>query len=906
MKEYKDPSQNFLEGYQNPINSFFNPQSVALIGATEKDPSVARTILNNLLHHGYQGKIYPINPKYEKVLGVKCYPDIKAIDEKIDLVVIVTPAKTVPALVKDCVDCQVDSIIIISAGFKEAGDAGKKLEEDILRTIQNTKTRIIGPNCLGLMNPHRNLNATFSADMALKGNLAFISQSGAMCTSVLDWSLKEKVGFSAFISIGSMSDVQFGDLIEYLGHDPKTEIILIYMETIGDARIFLSAAKKVALTKPIVLIKAGRTQAAKKAAASHTGSLAGSDDAFDAAIRRVGVLRVNQIEELFDMASALSKQPMPKGPNLTIITNAGGPAVLATDGTILSGAKMTELHPKTIELLNQFLPAAWSHSNPVDILGDATDEAYAKSLEVVAHDPHTDGVLVILTPQDMTKPLETAQAVSRLSHLGKPVLASWMGGAKLDSGIHVLHQNNIPNFPYPDEAAKVFGTMWTYHENLRALYETPAIRDEDFDKLLVEKRIEIVEKIFHHALKEGRTILTEFESKKILEAYDIPTVKTVVCHTVDEAIKQADAIGYPIVLKLHSDTITHKSDVGGVKLNLKNSHAVKEAYHAIEEAVTKHHSKKDFGGVSVQQMISLKGTEILVGSIVDDQFGPVIMFGTGGVLVEVFKDRALSIPPLNSTLAMQMMSQTKIYEALKGVRGKEGVSFEKLEKILINFSKLILEHPRIKECDINPLLASAEQIIALDARFVINTAHEPIVSSAMRAYPTEYIKAATLKDGSDIRIRPVRPEDEPKVKLFHEELSENTVRARYLSLLSLEERTSHERLIQICSIDYGNEMRLIAEDAHHKIVGIASYRRLPNSKDADFKLTLVDRIQGKGLGTVLLEHLIHIAKEEKLKKLTGSILDENTHLLEMCKKHGFKVEKSGSHPKLYKATLKLS
>lgn len=905
MQEFKDPSQNFLEGYENPIDGFFNPKSVALIGATEKNPSVARTILSNLIEHGYKGAVYPINPKYENVLGLKCYPSIESINQPVDLVIIVTPAKTVPALVKSCVKKEAPSIIIISAGFKEAGSEGIQLEKEVLDAIKGSKTRIIGPNCLGLMNPHAHLNATFSADIAKKGNIAFISQSGAMCTSVLDWSLKENVGFSAFVSIGSMADVQFGDLIQYLGNDPKTEMILIYMETIGDPRIFLSSAKKVAMTKPIVLIKAGRTQAAKKAAASHTGSLAGSDDAFDAAIKRVGVLRVDQIQELFDMALVLSKQPLPKGPNLTIITNAGGPAVLATDGAILSGAKMTDLEEKTIKELSTFLPAAWSHSNPVDLLGDADEKAYASSIEVVAKDRNTDGILVILTPQDMTKPLETAQALSKLSHTSKPVLASFMGGEKLTKGINALNESGIPNFPYPDEAAHAFGKLYSHQQELLALYETPATREHDFDIEHVNSRIEIVESILQQAIQEKRPFLTEFESKKILQAYDIPTVETIVCETKEQAAKAAEKLGFPVVVKLHSDTITHKSDVGGVKLNLQTKEEVENAFETILANVTRLHSKEDFNGVTVQQMITFKGTEILLGSIVDEQFGPIVMFGTGGVLVEVFKDRSLGMPPLNATLAKQMIEKTKIHEALKGARGKKSIDFHKLETIMINFSKLIVEHPSIIECDINPLLAAHEKIIALDARFVVALEEKQIVKSAIRPYPSEYVKKIELKDKSSVLIRPIRPEDEPQISAFHTQLSENSVRKRFFAFLSLEERTAHERLIQICAIDYQNEMRFVAIDSKGKVLGVISYHKLPNSSIADFKLIIADDAQNKGLGKKMLQHLLDTAKQEGVSKIYGTVLDENTILLSMCKKLGFTLEPSKKEKKIVHVTLKL-
>lgn len=890
MAKFYDPFQNYLEGNHNPIDGFFNPRSIAIVGATEKNPSVARTILNNLITQGYKGKIYPVNPKYPTLLNLPCFPSLEAIDHPVDLVIIVTPAKTVPPIVESAVKLHVPSIIIISAGFKEAGQEGIALENKIVKTIQNTNTRIIGPNCLGLMNPHIGLNATFSSDIAKKGNIAFISQSGAMCTSVLDWSLRENVGFSAFVSIGSMADVQFGDLIQYFGSDPKTEMILVYMESIGDPRVFLSSAKKVALTKPIVLIKAGRTQAAQKAAASHTGSMAGSDDAFDAAIRRVGVLRVDRIEELFDMTLTLSKQPIPKGPHLTIITNAGGPAVLATDGAVLNGAKMAELEQTTIDQLSEFLPAAWSHSNPVDLLGDADEKAYARTIPIICKDKNTDGILIVLTPQDMTKPLETAQALAQLKDLDKPIFASFMGGDKLKEGIEVLNHSNIPNFMYPDEAAKTFGKIYHHQEEIKALYETPAIREKDFDPKMLQERIQFVDAIIHQAIEEKRTYLTEFESKKILQAYSIPTVETIVAETKEKAVHAAEKIGFPVVLKLHSDTITHKSDVGGVKLNIQTKEAVIEAYETIKQNLLKKHQASDFGGVTVQKMINLSGTEILIGSLADSQFGPVMMFGTGGVLVEVFKDYALELPPLNATLAKRMIEKTKISKVLKGVRNKKGIDFALLEKIMINFSKLILEHPMILECDINPLLASHENIIALDARFVIALDKKEIVQTAMRPYPTEYISKVDFKEDKNIIIRPIRLEDEPKIIAFHHEISETRVKKQYLEPFSLKDRINHQRLIHICSVDYQNEMRFVAVNTKEEIIGVTSYQKFPNSDAADFRLTIVDRAEDKGLDEKLLVHLISIAKKEKISRLHGALSKENTHLIELCKNLGFSIK----------------
>lgn len=892
---------------RHPLDPVFSPKVVAVIGATETRGSVGRTVFQNLGRGGFEGTVYPINPKRSSVLCVKAYPNVADIPEKVDLAVITTPAASVPGLIRECAAAGIPGAIIISAGFKETGARGVELERQVLAEAQKGKMRIVGPNCLGVMVPHLGLNATFASTIAKPGSVAFLSQSGALCTAILDWSLRENVGFSAFVSIGSMLDVNWGDLIYYLGDDPRTKSIVIYMESIGDARSFLSAAREVALTKPIIVIKVGRTEAAAKAAASHTGSLTGSDEVLHAAFRRVGVLRVESIAELFHMADVLAKQPKPKGPRLAIVTNAGGPGVLATDTLISSGGQLAEPSAQTLTALNELLPSAWSHNNPVDILGDAGPERYAKAVKIVADDPNNDGLLVILTPQAMTDPTGTAEQLKPFAQIpGKPLLASWMGGLEVEPGQRILNEAGIPIYKYPDGAARAFYYMWRYSYNLRALYETPAlVANQQGDAGQRAK----ADAIIQHARKHDRTILTEHESKQLLAAYGIPTVDTRVALTEEEAVKLGEEIGYPVVLKLYSETITHKTDVGGVQLNLRNATAVRKAWHAIETSVAKFAANQSpakdakttnpFLGVTVQPMIRLEGYELIIGSSPDPQFGPVLLFGTGGQLVEVFKDRALALPPLNATLARRMIEQTKIYEALKGVRGRAPINLAALEELLVRFSQLVVEQPWIAELDINPLLVSPEQIIALDARVVLHpksTPEDKLPKPAIRPYPTQYVKAWKLKNGEQVTIRPIRPEDEPLMVKFHQSLSEESVYYRYFSKLKLDQRIAHERLMRICFNDYDREIALVTErkdvaTGQNEIIAVGRLSKERGLNEAEFALLISDRWQGQGLGTELLKRLVEVGRDEKLSRITAFILSENHAMHHLSKKAGFKVER---------------
>jgi acetyltransferase len=887
----------------HPLDPLFRPETVAVIGASATPGSVGAILMRNLTENAFNGVVYPINPRRRAVHGMHCYSSLADIPEPIDLAVIATPAATVPGLIQECLDHGAKGAIIISAGFSELGEEGRALEREILRLARG-RMRIIGPNCLGVIHPPFGFNASFAATMPTTGHVALLSQSGAICTSILDWARETNVGFSAFVSVGSMIDVDFGDLIDYFGEDPRTQSILLYMESVGDVRKFLSAARAFARSKPIVVVKSGRHEAGAKAAASHTGALAGADAVFDAAFRRAGVLRVTTISELFNMAEILAAQPTPMGPSLAIITNAGGPGVMATDALMLSGGQLAALAPETQAALNEALPPFWSRANPIDILGDATPERYRQAVEICARDPGVDGLLVLLTPQAMTDPTETARKLLPLSRSGqKPILASWMGGAEVREGRRVLNMAGFPIFDSPEAAIQAFLHMVQFRRNQELLYETPeAVSAQDrFDPQQVRSIIE-------GARKQNRTLLTETEAKEALAAYRIPVTPTIDCKTPDEAIAAARRVGFPVVLKLLSKTITHKSDVGGVQLDLGDESAVRHAYAAIQEKLAELGKSDAFEGVTVQPMIRAKGRELIIGSSIDRQFGPVILFGAGGTLVEIFKDSALALPPLNRALARRLMERTLIHRALLGARGMASVNMAELESLLVCFSQLVADFPEIAEIDINPLLASPEKIVALDARILLMPAETPENARprlAIRPYPNRYVTPIKLRDGTDLLLRPIRPEDEPLITAFHAGHSEHTLRMRFFGLVRV---LTRENLIRLCHLDYEREIALVAIDQREggpQIAGVSRYYLRPEIGEAEFAIVIGDAWQRRGLGSLLMRRLIEIAKDQGVKRLVCQLLAENDGMNRLMTSLGFRIEHT-SDPSVLKASLDLS
>jgi acetyltransferase len=893
------------------LDPLFLPRSIAVIGATDRPGTVGRTLLTNLQATPFSLKLYAVNPARDEILGVKSHKQISGIAGGVDLALIVTPAHTVPRIIGECVDAGVKSAVVISAGFREQGHDGAVLEDQIQEHLArgSSSLRLVGPNCMGFMNPTIGLNATFAKSIPQKGSVAFLSQSGAMLTAILDWSHNEHVGFSAIVSTGSMLDVGWGDLIYHFGDDPNTKSILVYMESVGDARSFLSAAREITLSKPIIVIKAGRSEAASRAAASHTGALTGSDDVFDAALRRCGALRVQNIADLFYMAEVLSKQPRPRGPRLTIVTNAGGPGVLATDALIATGGQLTTLSPESIDALSEFLSPHWSHANPIDVLADADAERYVKAVDIVSKDPGSDGLLAIIAPQGLADPTLVAERMQSYAHSsGKPVIASWMGGEGVEAGTSILNSAGVPTFSYPDTAARAFTYMWRYTCNLRGLYETPELVEGAVPTAEARSK---VSQFVHDVRSQGRTMLNEFEAKQLIAHYGIPVVETRAAENEDQAIAHASEIGYPVVLKLLSNTIAHKTDVDGVHLRLESAEEVRGAYAAIRTSVEEKAGPQHFAGVTVQPMIRRDGYELILGSSVDPQFGPVILFGSGGVMVEVYRDHALALPPLNTTLGQRLMEQTKIYTALQGVRGRKPVNLVALEGLLVRFSQLVVEQPWIKEIDINPLLASPDHLLALDARVVLHDSSmqvENLPRPTIRPYPAQYVAEWRMKDGTPVTIRPIRPEDELLMVHFHTTLSERSVYLRYFCSLSLSTRVEHDRLVRICFGSYDRGFALVAEHKNsdtgqREILGVGRFSYI-NRAEAEAAVLVSDQWQGHGLGTELLATVARVARDEKYKRLSWEILRDNLATQAIFKKVGFKL-RSMEDPSSVSALLQL-
>ena len=873
------------------IHVMFDPKTIALIGATEKEGAVGRTILENLLR-SKERRIFPVNPHASKVLGVESYSAIAGVPDHVDLAVVATPARSVPGVVEECGKAGVEGVVIISAGFKEIGEEGTHLESEIDRIRKKYGMRIMGPNCLGFVRPGLGLNATFLQGEPPPGDIAFISQSGALGSAILDWAVSAMIGFSMFASLGSTIDVDFGDMIDFLGDDPATRSILIYMESVGDARKFMSAARGFARRKPIIILKPGRFAESARAAHSHTGAMAGDDAVYEAAFRRAGVVRVGEIAELFNAAEVLDSKKLPAGPRLAIVTSAGGPGVMATDALIHLGGELAELSADSMNQLNAFLPPYWSKANPVDVLGDATVDRFTKALAICLGDPMVDGVLVIYVPLDSAPSTQLAQAVAESAKkASKPVISTWMGGERVEEGRHIFIENSIPGYDTPEEAVRTYMNMCRYKRHLEELYETP-------DELPAHKAPskDHLKELLRTALKEGRTLLNEEESKDFLMTYRIPVTMVQVAHDPDAAVSIAEKAGYPVVIKVVSPDISHKSDVGGVIMGIDSSAALKKAHDTLMQRVKKNAPEAAITGVAVEKMVTDVDYELILGAKKDRDFGSVILFGMGGTMAEFIKDFSIGLPPLNQTLAKMLMQDTRVYKMLQGFRGKPAADFEGIEEILVNFSNLIVDFPEIAEIDINPLAISNGKASALDARIIIDRDYDSTSQSPhphshliITPYPIKYITPWQLSDGTKVLLRPIRPEDEPAERELLSTLSQETLRTRFFSVST---DISHERLILFCNIDYDRHMAIVAEmeeDGKKSMIGVA---RLIIGQDLTFGEVAVlvqDRFQGKHLGSKFVEMLIGIARERGLENVRADVLMENESMLKIFRRLGFTI-----------------
>ncbi|MDP2805648.1 MAG: bifunctional acetate--CoA ligase family protein/GNAT family N-acetyltransferase [Gallionellaceae bacterium] len=874
------------------LTPLFAPKSVAVFGASDRVDAVGQIVFQNMLDSGFKGSLYPINSKNAEVQGRKAYASISDIEEKIELVVIATPPQTVPGIIEECGKCGVKAAVIITAGFGEIGPEGKELERQVLENAKRYNIRLIGPNCLGVMRPSIGLNATFNKGGANTGNLALISQSGALCTSILDWAQMNDVGFSSVVSMGSSADVDFGEILDFLVSDPQTHNILMYIEGIRESRRFMSSLRAAARVKPVILVKVGRHEAGSKAAMSHTASLVGSDDAFDAAVRRAGVVRVKTVTELFSAAKALSCGFHPSGNRLAIVTNGGGPGVMATDRASDLGLVMATLSEETMEKLNKVLPPNWSHGNPVDVIGDAQVDRYQCAVAACLEDPNVDGVLTILTPQAMTKPLEAAQAVIEISNkYKKPLLTCWMGEAQVAESRKAFAKAKTPNFRTPEPAVEVFSYLSEYYKNQKLLMQMPGPLSEH-----VAPDVEGARMVIEGALLDKRKVLSEMESKALLSAFHIPVAQTMIAHSPNEALLIAQQLGFPVAMKVNSRDITHKSDAGGVMLNLGNAQAVRAAYHDITENIKRNRPNAHMEGISIQPMIvKPNGRELMLGVINDPVFGPVITFGAGGTMVEVMGDRSVTLPPLNTFLVKDLIKGTRISRLLGAFRHMPPANMEALENVLLRVSEMVCELPMLMEMDINPLIVDEHGALAADARVVVEfkqPSADRYAHMAIYPYPTHLVNRWQLADGMDITIRPIRPEDAELVQSFVRNLS---AESRYFRFMNSVQELSQSMLVRFTQIDYSREMALIAvTEVGGKEVeqGVARFSTNPDGESCEFALVIADNMHGKGLAQKLMTALMDAARSKGLKVIEGEVLRNNADMLHLMDRLGFKVETS--------------
>ncbi len=867
------------------LNKLFHPESVALIGASDSANSIGLVVLKNMLAGGFRGPVYAINPKYKSILDQPCYQNIGDLPSVPDLAVICTPAETVPGIITELGEHGTRAAVVISTGFNQEID-GVPLRQKMLDAAQPFNFRILGPNCVGMLNPDIGLNASFAHTHSLKGNIALVSQSGAICTAILDWAKSRGIGFSYFISLGDSTDVDVGDVLDFVSTDHLTHSIFLYLESIREARKFISAARASSRNKKIMIIKSGRFEEGAKAATSHTGALAGNDDVFDAAINRTGMLRVYTIQDLFDAVGTLAHARPIHGNRMIIMTNGGGVGVLATDTLIAEGGKLARLSTETIDALNGILPPTWSHANPVDIIGDSDAERYVKALKILLKDPGYDAILVMLVPVAVIDNTDVAQAVANaINETTKPVFTCWLGEDGVEQAREIFEQNGIPTYDTPESAIRAFMQIVEYENNQDALIEIPPSIPEEF-----ESDTETVRGIIQKVLPEERDILSEHEAKAILAAYGIPVVETLIAKDVDEALACAEKTGYPVVIKIISPQISHKSDVGGVLLNIESPAILSAAAEGMLARIKRLKPDAEIEGFTVQKMVERPGAhELIIGVMTDPIFGPVILFGQGGVSVEIVKDRAIALPPLNLKLAKDLIMRTRVYNLLKGYRNIPSADITEIELTLLKISQLVINHPEINELDINPLFADNKGIIALDARIrIMPYSGKPGKHLSIKPYPRELEEQITLRNGETVMIRPIKPEDEPSHQEF---LEKTTPEDKYFRFFRSVDDISHTQMARFTQIDYDREMAFVVRakisDGSEETIGVVRIVCDADSIEGEFSIIIRSDKQQLGLGTVLMDKIIRYSKDKGVKRLVGQILLENEAMINLARKFHF-------------------
>lgn len=871
------------------LNKVFEPQSVAVVGASDTESSVGGQVLRNIVQGEFQGQVFPVNPNHDTVQGLRSYASVRDIDHPVDLVVITIPAKSIPEVIRQCGEHDVGAIIVISAGFGEVGERGQALQNEIVDIARTYNIPLVGPNCLGVIRPRVGLNASFGRSSAQGGQVALVAQSGAFCTALLDWADSKGFGFSTVASLGATADVGFGQVLDYLAVDPQTRSILLYIEGISDARSFISGLRVAARLKPVIVVKSGRSESGTRAAVSHTGALIGSDEVFDAAIRRAGAVRVTTVNQLFSAAQTLASGIRVFGSRLAILTNGGGPGVMAADRAADLNVPLAELAQETIDKLSTVLPGHWSHSDPVDILGDADSERYGAATGIVLADKGVDGLLVLLTPQGMTEPTACAEAViAAAKDTRKPVLVCWMGENLVAQGRRLFSEAGIPQFVSPEAGVDAFGYLAAYRRNQSALLQAPPPLSQQR-----KPDVEGARMMIENAMSERRNTLSPTEAKAVLRAFHIPVSPSINATTAADALVAAETVGLPVAMKINSPDITHKTDVGGVLLNIREPHSVRRAFRDMTESVKAQFPDARIDGVSVEPMVEKPhAREVMIGIARDPIFGPVISFGVGGTAVDIFADSQVALPPLNEFLARELIERTKAARLLKNFRNLPEADMERLVEIIKRVSEMACELPQIEEMDINPLLVDEDGVTAVDARIIVGrprTSTTHYGHMAIHPYPPELATTWHLTDGTDIAVRPIQPEDAAIEKYFVENLSDES---KYFRFMQRMDKLTPLMLARFTQIDYDREMALVAVTGEHTaaaaIIGVARYISNPDGQSCEFALTVSDDWQKKGIGRQLMERLMNVARDRGLEIMEGDVLSQNNKMLRLCKKLGFR------------------